>query len=46
MERRVEEILTNIQTLTPGEGKVGSQQEESLADVSHARIRIVNLDQQ
>ena len=30
-----ERILTNIQSLAQSEGKVGSQQEESLADVSH-----------
>ena len=36
--RGEEEILTDIQSLAPGEGKVGGQEEENLADVSHGLI--------
>ena len=36
--RREEEILTDIQSLAPAEGKIGSEEEENLADVSHGLI--------
>ena len=31
-------ILTNIQTLSQSEGKVGGEDQESLADVSHGSV--------